>query len=1621
MKTPKDKYIKNQRKSINIRAQIGLQGMVINAPAAPEADSFTLDPIFIGKDDVLSDIVEFFSGSEEQKVSALAIVGTAGIGKTSLTRKFLSHETTKARFELLIWVCVSQCSDSIVLLQKFLSALPSHMSDGFEDQEVLLQQIQGALIGKTCLLVFDDVCNHIILKDFIISIMGVTSVKGNGIIITTRNEEVALKLKPLYIHSLSNLSDEDCWSIIKTKTFGDGNVPSSLEFIGRRIAKRCHGLPLAANVVGGLLWSKSEREWRLINKNWLSDGESCEDVSKILKLSFDHLSSPSLKKCFLYSSIFPKGEKMEKRELIELWMAEGFLQPDQRNDMESVGNKFFNVLLRNSFLQVEERDDYGNVKSCVMQNLVHDLAHSLLGSPDYVDFIGQVRHMIYSFGDKPNPIPKQVAKHVCTLIFECEISDTNFADFECLHVLSLKSDGVKELPESIRELIHLRKLNISHTSIVKLPDWIGELHHLQTLSAKSGCSRKLPSTLKYLINLRNLYIQPHVELPAEIGRLTCLRTLTHFTVGDNKGYRIEELGSLKNLNGELEILNLEKVLDKEEAEKAHIFEKPGLIDLRFVWTESGEGERNDESVLEGLQPHPNLKKLEIRGFKGKRFPSWTLKMAIRDKPQGSWVPLNSLIQITLSCCQECKIIPTMEHLPNLKYIYLKGLKKVRSIDSSFYDLMSLHIEELERLENLPYGLFYENQNLSKLWINGCPKLRELPDGLHTLNYLEDLFIWSCPNLRWIGSLRGRGQSIGILRRLSIGLCGKLMMLPHQMIESWASTLQYLSLVELTSLRNLPMVIACLSESTRLKELRIVGTPKLWASRNDMSWTLDSLWKLRIDVSEEWSRETSVDIKDTVDDILQGCWNSLSLLKLRGVVNWNWVPSYIQYLNALSWLVLENLGVEELPHWFGKLSSLEELNLINCKKLRRLPSDNASKHLTKLRFLLIKDCMELRIDSEWHNIPHLIIQVCDSTNGSVITFPAVDPQKENVAESRVVSLGSEPISASESKPHTEIFIEESSYMLDRVISMDSAAGSNPSSLSGHETKQQFAEEIEEEGVVSGDSETEMSMSGFYSPQRVEQECHGEILAVNEQQETELISSNVEELTSTIAERSKHLEENVTGPIYFQEKELYVVVLEDKDILLKFDNHVIFIGAYPSLSPHNSSPLNAVLNLVEQHLHELPLKPDYPDSLVLFLQRNRRLTLIHPLFFDNMPELRFLDLSDTKIRILPSSLFKLSKLKVLLLRNCICIEKLPPEIGELEKMEVLDLSGTELYDLPAEISQLDHMKRMHLSFYGPDDESEYELLPCQLVSPSFLSEMEGIQSLSISVHPEDHRWTEAVACIINDISKLEMLSSLHFYFPEIEMFENFIETSPSWNNQSLSKFEFAVGQDVKRIVSRVPDEVESLFSQHERCLRYVNADKTSSLIKSVITRATAFYLDHHTGIRSLSEFDISSFRSMKFCIIRECPKMQVILDEKNARGAFPCLEYLGIYFIWELRQIWEPLSQASRLKRIFKAPIPVRNFEALKYFMIKTCPKLRFIFWESMLLCLANLEELVVEDCEGMVKIIEGESKNLKYQDNVLPRLRKLILAYLPELVSFGCSIRMSEEKISVYGCPKLKQP
>ncbi|KAL1535406.1 hypothetical protein AAHA92_28184 [Salvia divinorum] len=923
----------------NRAAYLGIQIMVANAtvaaPVSYETDSFGSDPVCVGRDDDVSTLVDKLTKTrpeeEKQMFSIVAVVGMGGMGKTTLTKKVFNHERVKARFGSLIWVHVSQTFDPIILFKKILSTLTSHGGDEGLSREAILRKLQEALEAKTYLLVLDDVWNEDVSKweNFINSLSGVTSTMGNGIIITTRSQGVTSIVNP-YKYAISGLSYGDCWSIIKAQAFDKNEeVPPEFEIIGKTIAEACRGLPLAANVVGGVLKRyKSEEEWRVISVNYLSDTEGAERIKKILKLSFDYLPSPSIKKCFAYCSIFPKGHNIMKQQVIEQWMAEGFLQPDERNDMEDVGNKFFNVLIHNSLLQVAELDDYGNVEICVMDDLVHDLASSVL-SNNNTDGSTPVRYMFLE--KESNHISEEVDKHLRTLFLKGETSGIKFSYFQCLRNLTLGESDEHQLPNSARKLIHLRNLDLSNTS-EDFPEWIGELSHLQTLRASRARSqKKLPNTLKYLVNLRHLYIDDHVELPAEIGRLTSLQTLPYFKVGEEKGYHIEELGNLKNLKGELAIKNLERVRDKEEALKANILQKQNLSELQFGWGRCL-GKRSDESVVEGLRPHANLKKLVIQGYGGKRFPTWL---------QDSFLPLRNLIEIELEYCLQCKEI-ALDNLPNLRSLNIKGLASLKCFSETF---------------------FYNHRNLSCLHIDNCDMLRELPDGLDTLNSLHSLRIERCKNLMRIENPScGEGENQGILRWLTIIDCRELMGFPYRILESWAPTIEGVQLEGLRSLTNLPMLIDCLAESSHLRDLTITGFPTWMSGGGVKRWDSGSLRNLDIDVS------------DTVNVILEGCCNSLERLILRGVGNCEWLPQSIQHFTSLYELMLENIGMEELPQWFGNLPTLRWLNLYGCKNLRRLPYVDALKPLIKLEWLNIKNCPELRIDPEWRNRPNLQIEV-----------------------------------------------------------------------------------------------------------------------------------------------------------------------------------------------------------------------------------------------------------------------------------------------------------------------------------------------------------------------------------------------------------------------------------------------------------------------------------------------------------------------------------------------------------------------------------------------------------------------------------------------------------------------
>ncbi|CAA3007470.1 disease resistance RGA4 isoform X1 [Olea europaea subsp. europaea] len=1048
------KGINENLKRINDEANIlGLNRVPVAKPSIKESTSFAVDRIIIGRESDESEILETITSSVNNFLSVLPIVGMGGIGKTTLARKIFNHHRIETYFDKTIWVCVSENFDQMTLFKRILESLGKDF--GGDCKQAVVQKIAEELQNKRYLLVLDDLWNEETedWEEFKNTLEGASSNKGNFIILTTRKEKVVSIVntcnRPCRLRSLTA---DECWSIIKTMVFQD-KVPEKFAITGLEIARKCRGLPLAANMIGRVLRGKEIEEWDSVLESGLSNLEEGEKgVLKILKVSYDRLPSSSLKKCFAYCSIFIKDSVMDRDDLIQLWMAEGFLQNDEKSEIESVGDKYFYILLENFFFQEPEKDKYGNIKSCKMHDLVHDLACLVSKSESFmntegrtVDDILQVRHLaIESIGEEIVKDIKERASYLRTLFLRSSVPDGILPYFKHLHSLKLCDAVIEELPTSIGTLKHLRYLDVSdNDDLTTLPESICKLYNLQTLRIlwrySYGALERLPEDLRFLTRLKHLYITDvtnDFEMPPKIGSLSCLQTLTLFCVSDKEGCRIDELGKLKKLKGKLKILGLELVSSKTEAEHADMAGKPNIYKLYFYWsksTNSIESNVNDESVLEGLQPHKELKCLAIGGFRGKKFPLWTRNMRIYQGNSGPPVIFDKLIKIKIMSCGNCEEIPVLGHLPLLKYLHIVGLDNVTSIRSSFYGecdcttnssndgqetresfpslkslvitdmpnlinweeaqmsgtqvfpcLEYLKLDECEKLVHVPH-LRGSSASLKKMGISYCPELRKLHYDLGSLQSLEELTILRCEKLQSIVYQNGQ-EGLRSLQNLEIRYCHELCNLPNEMLK-YCTSLRTLCVQECHNLTSLPEM----SGMGSLQSLVVEDCRNL-TSFPEMSG-MKSLQKLRLMSCASFPKlmgclnsliELSIGLfpnsmeLHSFQSFINGieCMKSLESVFLYGPGDWVSQLDQPKHLSSLKELSILSFGMEALPEWIGNLSSLEKLNVTHCGKLEHLPSKEAMQRLTKLKQLAIRACPLLRCSaecdppSEWPKISHI---------------------------------------------------------------------------------------------------------------------------------------------------------------------------------------------------------------------------------------------------------------------------------------------------------------------------------------------------------------------------------------------------------------------------------------------------------------------------------------------------------------------------------------------------------------------------------------------------------------------------------------------------------------------------
>ncbi|KAL0395974.1 UNVERIFIED_CONTAM: putative disease resistance protein RGA3 [Sesamum calycinum] len=699
-------------------------------PPVTETDSVTVDRIVVGRKKAVSMIVDMLVNPNDEVVSVVPIVGMGGLGKTTFARLIFNDQRTVKHFHKRIWICVSQNFDSTTNLFKRILESVSNNVVQFEGREAILQKFKEELKDKRFLLVLDDLWNdeQEYWENFRSSLVGINSVNGNFIIVTTRSNRVASIVNPTYQHSLGRL-------LVNVR-------PST-----------------SSKHDCGTLQRKDIDDWTSVLQSGFSDSNGdTSGVLQVLKLSFDRLPSPLLKKCFAYCSIFSEDEEIEKELLIQLWMAEGLLVENDRDDMESLGSRVYDILLQNSFFQEAEKNEFGIIRHSKMHDLVHDLACSISKAGSFnvenhkSDAIPpRVRNLaIRSLDDQESykMALKENAIYLRALFSNDQIPDSVLDDCKTLRTLSVQS-STGELTPSISKLIHLRLIDVSFTGIRAFPESICKLYNLQTLRAfRCFKLQELPSQLRSLISLRHLVVdrEEHFEMPIEIGKLTCLRTLKFFNIGDENGRRIEELGYLKNLKGEVAIRKLEHINGKEEAARACLIEKPNIHKLKLVWSCWREGNNfNDEQVLEGLEPHPNIKSLRIEGFRGDNLPLWIMNRSISEV-----IRLEKLIELQLIRCGRCLEIPTLGHLPLLKFLELRGLRNVKSLGPWFYYPHNYGVNESRRRRNSQLAF----PALGRFILHSMTNLEEWIEMSSDNSYqivnafprLECLKISHCPNI-----------------------------------------------------------------------------------------------------------------------------------------------------------------------------------------------------------------------------------------------------------------------------------------------------------------------------------------------------------------------------------------------------------------------------------------------------------------------------------------------------------------------------------------------------------------------------------------------------------------------------------------------------------------------------------------------------------------------------------------------------------------------------------------------------------------------------------------------------------------------------------------------------------
>ncbi|CAN6172262.1 unnamed protein product [Urochloa humidicola] len=717
---------------------------------------FTEHVNVVGFDEQIKQIKDDLLDEENKHLTVVSIVGPGGAGKSTMATKVYGLDAVKRHFEIHDWITVSQrIVHRDLLIEMVNRVVPSsqlnkmikkimRVEEPKKLEEMTVQQVKKLLhdwlLSKKYLIVLDDIWSTDawdMIRDAFPD-----GKNGSRFILTTRNEAVAKHpdaRTKLYTPKL--LSEEESTKLLLRTAIpeyildGSSDSPAALpqnlkalKELGKDLAAKCHGLPLAIVVLGGhLSRSLDVEEWKRLTSgmDWRALITGDRIIGAILDLSYYDMPS-RLRSCFMYTTAFPEDFHINVGDLASLWIAEGFIPLVRTQTHEEVAVKYVAELVQRCMIQVAERASSGRITMVKVHDILRDWGIGRARREGFMKDCYATEDIERTYTEE-SVKPYRVVLHGNRKM-EASISlrqqPRTLLDFTVslklqvamrhLRVLYIYLNGYSvHLPSEIGQMRYLRHLGLGGTSTgYTIPSSIGNLLSLETMHITGNRVQvsEIPHSLWKIATLRHVHVcafcvwVPRSSSSSSRGRVIVSRA------GDMLEATKEQVSKNKNPNfscyyammseGRMEVVG--RLKREQQYLRSNL---PDLKEMQELYIRCA-NLLNDDRMMQELGGLVRLTWLEI----GEQSYAGSVMVF----PSGSFQSLEVLVLYDLDEVEDWKIgTGSMKRLLKLT---LYRCRKLRCLPEGLPWLPRLHTL---RLMAMPQHCYQQSKVVQELKKNGC--------------------------------------------------------------------------------------------------------------------------------------------------------------------------------------------------------------------------------------------------------------------------------------------------------------------------------------------------------------------------------------------------------------------------------------------------------------------------------------------------------------------------------------------------------------------------------------------------------------------------------------------------------------------------------------------------------------------------------------------------------------------------------------------------------------------------------------------------------------------------------------------------------------------------------------